>query len=334
MQAPRWNVGLQLWAHRGGGALERIENTLAGFRHACRDIQPIPDVLEFDCSLTKDGIPVVFHDNTMERLCGPSFKDKKISDYNYDELPPLAYPPKLSPRWHLTSTGSPKLLKDPDQAEVMKLSGIAEAAYEDCRKAILAEPDASRIPKLEEVFREFPNHPMQIDVKTGPAELVKKVGDMIIEHGRAKITVWGSFVPKVWKECFKQFGEEIPMLMNLNTVLSTYCAWYVGFPLRWLPYIGFASVRTVAVAVIPDLDWLLKPGYVRALNVQLGVAVVVWGMPGGGLNSVDRLEFARAAGAQGICTDVPTLGRKWLEEGNRLKTVQEVQEEYSQSKLR
>ncbi len=39
--------------------------------------------IEFDVHLTKDGIPVVFHDDTLLRICGI---EGKLKDYTYEEL--------------------------------------------------------------------------------------------------------------------------------------------------------------------------------------------------------------------------------------------------------
>lgn len=59
----------QLLGHRGARS-ERLENTLAGFQHA-RTLQPYGLVgVEFDVQLTADGHLLVFHDDTLERLCG------------------------------------------------------------------------------------------------------------------------------------------------------------------------------------------------------------------------------------------------------------------------
>jgi glycerophosphoryl diester phosphodiesterase len=52
-----------LWAHRGASA-EAPENTLAAFRLAERQGA---DGLEFDIQLSADGVPVVIHDETLER---------------------------------------------------------------------------------------------------------------------------------------------------------------------------------------------------------------------------------------------------------------------------
>lgn len=56
------------------------ENTLIGFEKA---ICTGADGVEFDIHLSKDGIPMVFHDFTLERLCGVS---GVISDYTAQEL--------------------------------------------------------------------------------------------------------------------------------------------------------------------------------------------------------------------------------------------------------
>ncbi len=53
-------------AHRGASA-ERPENTLAAFRRALAlDV----DGIELDVRVTRDGVPVVFHDPTLRRLTG------------------------------------------------------------------------------------------------------------------------------------------------------------------------------------------------------------------------------------------------------------------------
>jgi glycerophosphoryl diester phosphodiesterase len=53
-------------AHRGASA-EQPENTLAAFRRA---LALKVDGIELDVQLTRDGVPVVFHDATLRRLTG------------------------------------------------------------------------------------------------------------------------------------------------------------------------------------------------------------------------------------------------------------------------
>ena len=60
----------ELIAHRGGPVYEP-ENTMAAFRHA---IAAGADWLEFDVQRTRDGVLVVFHDESVERTTDGSGK--------------------------------------------------------------------------------------------------------------------------------------------------------------------------------------------------------------------------------------------------------------------
>jgi glycerophosphoryl diester phosphodiesterase len=55
------------------------ENSRSAFREAVRKGYAV----ELDVRLTKDEIPVVFHDATLLRMCGV---EKKVSDCTYEEL--------------------------------------------------------------------------------------------------------------------------------------------------------------------------------------------------------------------------------------------------------
>ncbi|MCD8130258.1 MAG: glycerophosphodiester phosphodiesterase [Lachnospiraceae bacterium] len=70
-----------LYAHRGfhDNDSEAPENSMAAFQRAVEAGYGI----ELDVQLTKDKVPVVFHDNTLQRVCGVS---GCVSDYTYEEL--------------------------------------------------------------------------------------------------------------------------------------------------------------------------------------------------------------------------------------------------------
>jgi len=70
-----------LYAHRGlyDNSAEAPENSLAAFQRAVEAGLG----MELDVQLTKDKIPVVFHDFTLERMCG---QPGKVKDYTYEEL--------------------------------------------------------------------------------------------------------------------------------------------------------------------------------------------------------------------------------------------------------
>lgn len=74
-----------LYAHRGlhDNATEAPENSMPAFRKAVDAGYGI----ELDVQLTKDGIPVVFHDFTLERMCGVS---GRIDTMTYEQLQQLS----------------------------------------------------------------------------------------------------------------------------------------------------------------------------------------------------------------------------------------------------
>ncbi|MDO4465047.1 MAG: glycerophosphodiester phosphodiesterase family protein [Bacillota bacterium] len=69
------------YAHRGlhDNLTQAPENSLAAFKKAVAAGYGI----ELDVQLTKDKVPVVFHDFTLQRICG---KEGKVCDYNWEEL--------------------------------------------------------------------------------------------------------------------------------------------------------------------------------------------------------------------------------------------------------
>ncbi|XP_018334106.1 glycerophosphodiester phosphodiesterase 1 [Agrilus planipennis] len=70
---------MKVAAHRGA-ALDVPENTLIAFK-VCAEKDCF--FIEFDVSLTKDNVPVVFHDSTLERMADI---DKEISGMTWQEL--------------------------------------------------------------------------------------------------------------------------------------------------------------------------------------------------------------------------------------------------------
>lgn len=74
-----------LYAHRGlhDNKARIPENSLAAFRRAVEAGFGI----ELDVQMSKDGIPVVFHDFTLKRICGA---EGKVSDYTFQELQQFA----------------------------------------------------------------------------------------------------------------------------------------------------------------------------------------------------------------------------------------------------
>ena len=70
-------------SHRGGNR-RFVENTLPAFRHSAK---LGADLLECDVQETRDGQVVIFHDQTLDRMC--QIPNKKISDFDFKDLPTL-----------------------------------------------------------------------------------------------------------------------------------------------------------------------------------------------------------------------------------------------------
>ena len=144
-----------LCAHRGGSA-ERMENTMAAFKHA---VSLDMNMLECDVHLSRDGHVVVSHDDTLGRMCGEEFAGKRVSDFNFNDLP--RYQKTVS--MHLTP-----------------------GEYH------MRDDEEGTFPLLRDMFRECPDALISIDMKERDEILISKVNEMIIEFDREDKTVWGS----------------------------------------------------------------------------------------------------------------------------------------------
>ena len=74
-----WKTTFIVIAHRGASAYAP-ENTLTAFRKA---LEMHADAIEFDLRRSRDGVPVVIHDDNLKRVAGV---DKKVSDLTVEEL--------------------------------------------------------------------------------------------------------------------------------------------------------------------------------------------------------------------------------------------------------
>ncbi len=74
-------MNLEIIAHRGFSSIAP-ENTLAAFQTA---IQHQADSIEFDLQISADGIPIIFHDETLERITGSTGKiqQKKLKELKH-----------------------------------------------------------------------------------------------------------------------------------------------------------------------------------------------------------------------------------------------------------
>jgi glycerophosphoryl diester phosphodiesterase len=169
---------------------------------------------------------------------------------------------------------------------------------------VTSDPDSTRIPLLRELLAEFPTYPMQIDVKDGSEDLVRQTACMLREFRREHVTLWGSFLDTPNQLCW-QHAPDIPLFFSGYRFMQAYLLYQTGM-LSWM------HIKEQAL-IIPYRPSLISRGFVLAMR-QRGVSVILFGVPGGGLNREEDWHAARAMGANGICSDAPTQLAQWLAE--------------------
>jgi glycerophosphoryl diester phosphodiesterase len=142
-----------IYAHRGGAAL-RPENTIAAFDHglACG-----ADGLEFDVHLSRDGVVVIHHDDTLERTTngrGP------IAALTASELA------ALDAGYHFED--------EDDTGFPFRGQGMG-------------------VPTLREVLRRYPHAHVIIEMKVGGEDLAGRVVDEVRGAGAVDRVAIGSF---------------------------------------------------------------------------------------------------------------------------------------------
>ncbi|KAK2877012.1 hypothetical protein QQF64_004135 [Cirrhinus molitorella] len=236
------------------------------------------EMLEMDCHLTLDGCVVISHDSNLLRQTG---RDQTISSLRFQDLP--LYKERLEVTFNVGhySTG-----KD--------------------RKFVL----------LEDVFKNFPNMPMSLEVKENNDLLIRKVSSLVRQYRREAITVWASEESDVMEKCNRQ-NPSMPYMFTLRRGALLLLLFYTGL----LPFVPlgesllfFYLPRIINRTYIPE-EAILKKRFVvyllqkltmrkslfehlikRGLQVQLFVC-----------NEESDMEAAFALGVTGVMTDYPTL---------------------------
>jgi glycerophosphoryl diester phosphodiesterase len=144
------------FAHRGGAAL-RPENTIEAFDHG---LSLGADGLEFDVHLSRDGVVVVHHDDTLERTTngrGP------VSALTADELDRVD-----AGHWFTPAPGAP------DPVYPYRGRGLG-------------------LPRLRDVLRRYRDTRFIVELKSPAAELAQKTVDDVLGADALDRVVLGSF---------------------------------------------------------------------------------------------------------------------------------------------
>ena len=140
-------------AHRGGRALWP-ENTLYAFERA---VELGVDVLEMDIHTTADGVPVVMHDDTVDRTTDGS---GPVQSFTLDELKSL----DAGYAW------------TPDDGQTFPYRG-----------------QGITVPTVDEVFAAFPDVPLNIEIKQEEPSMVASFCQLIRDHGLVDRVLVASF---------------------------------------------------------------------------------------------------------------------------------------------
>jgi len=270
-------------SHRGGAA-ERLENTMPAFRNAqaaaCKT-----DMFELDVHLSKDKKVVVVHDGNLRRVTGV---EGKVSDYNYEDLPPLKnrIAVEFANSLHCEHTGT----------------------------------TPQKFPLLEDVFREFPGTPVNIDCKDNDDELIEALAAVVEAFGRESSVAWGNEDSEIVEKLRKK-NPAVATIFSKKRLLLLYFWFYTGLlpfmtiedTFLEIPHIQLLSGLDMELGVPKSLSWLTNwllsesPTLFAHLRKR-GIATYFWV-----LNDEDGYRRAFELGAEGVMTDCPAKLRRWLD---------------------
>jgi glycerophosphoryl diester phosphodiesterase len=250
-------------AHRGASA-RAPENTLEAFRMA---VEQGAGGLELDVHATRDGEIVVIHDATVDRTTDGS---GAVADMALDELRRLDAGYRFSPDGGLTFPYRGRGL---------------------------------RIPTLAEVYEEFPDAPVNADIKerrAGAEEAVLRVIERAVAEAR---TLVASNDHAVVRRFRRASGGRIPTAASRREI----AAFYLMSRSR-LEALGRPAYDALQVPVEHRGIELVTPRFLRAAHSR-GVRVDVWT-----INDPGEMRRLLDLGVDVIMTDRPGVLAGLLEE--------------------
>jgi glycerophosphoryl diester phosphodiesterase len=254
-------------AHRGGSKIGP-ENTLVGFQ---KGLPAGADVLEFEVHLTADGYLVVIHDDEVDR-----------------------------------TTDGTGLVREMTLQEVKRL----DAGYEftdDGGKTYPYRGQGVVVPTLEEVYREFPNVPLNVEIKEAQRGIEQAFWQEIKEAGAADRTLVVSGKMSVIRGFREVSRGQVATGASGREVLAFYLLTRLRLS-RLLSLTGGPSYQALQVPEEYGGIQIVTPGFVRAAH-ELDLRVDVWT-----INEEQDMRRVLGYGVDGIMTDRPDLLNRVLEE--------------------
>jgi glycerophosphoryl diester phosphodiesterase len=270
---------VDLIAHRGGNGQWPGETTYA----FTRALESGADVIEMDVWGTADDPPVLvlMHSSDISKVTEGS---GKVSSRKFKDLQNL----NAAYRW------------SPDGGRTFPF--------------VNTEP-VIRVARLEDVFKEFKNRRMNIEIKQKRPSIVKPVLDLIESYEvPAGNLLIASFHTAVLKE-FRKESERRNLPIATSASTWEWVRYYFGNYLFHIPYRPPAEALQMAERLPLVRLWLLTRGFIRKAHAA-GLKVHAWTVD----NPVD-MQRAIVNGVDGIITDFPGPLRAILDEPDRERSL-------------
>lgn len=204
-------------AHRGASQ-EAPENTIVAFQLAFQKYHC--DMVEMDIRLTRDGVPVVIHDQTLER----------------------------------TTNGQGPVNQYP-LSEIKKLdAGYWFEPFE--RKEFPYRGRGVTLPTLEEVLRAFPNEQLCLELKDKTGEIAKKAVEVLNKDANKKRFIVGSFVGGVVRKLRRISKNSFETFLAEDEVILAYLAFRLGFKKFPLPASHASLPRNKYKIRLDEKPWI------------------------------------------------------------------------------
>ncbi len=220
--------------------------------------------IETDVWLTKDNVPVFLHDKNLLRTCGA---DVMINEINFDEL---------------------------NQFD-------AGFTYSPNKKDYPFREQGLQVPGVEEIFKAFPNHYFNIEIKDSKAIATAQ----LLKAAKASNALDRILIAAENDKIMANIRKELP-----NSIPTSACYGEVFSFLQNLLAGKLNEYKCAAQAFqIPDRYEnynLADQKIIDALH-SMGIEVHYWT-----INDPSHMKELVANGADGIVTDFPMLGRDSL----------------------
>lgn len=262
-------------AHRSGGDLHP-EESMAAFKNCVESTAFATDIFEFDLHITKDGVLVLLHDDTLDRTsdCQEVFGEEDVRPENktYEELRRL-------------NMGANFV----DQDGNTPYKGLKGDAV----------PDDVRIQRVEDVLdylRNNGDYKYIIEIKNG-GDLGKQGVDILYgalkERDMLGDVIFGSFHGEVSKYVDEKYPD-LSRSAGITEVLQFYFASFLGIKL---------DVKYMALQ-IPYKLYGFNLGTARIINYahSMDLAVQYWT-----INNAEDVAYLNSIGADCIMSDDPGM---------------------------